>query len=244
MEPIQIIEKGGLFYFHQGDVEFEIYKESVTRTVGQLDRMNHQVWQQLATVNGLPVYPFDETRLKPLLMRIVQLAWVERWDSGAAYLQKMKDRQTAAIEQYNAWIIQAKEEETKPKATKEGKVRQGSRQYALAPDLDPTKYKGQFRLIVNAMAELGHATAAEIAQKISPQLQTKQPAERVVGYYMNQGQKNGTIVEANGNEPPTAIPSAPAEEKTEPAPTTEPASETPAAPAAKGKKAKKEKAKK
>lgn len=203
MDEAKVLKgEDGLAYFEQGDVKFPIPDDSITRAVDVLDKLNSGMWQRLAAVNHLPTDPFDKKLLKLPLLGIVQIAWYRAFDPRVDF-PKLIANQEKRVAKYKADIEQLK---SNPDLA-EGKKRSagsGGTRTAKAYALDAAKqdiwgkFTGQKQVIVAAMQKLGPATANVIADTIKSQLQTKQPAERVVAFYMNQWGHEGLL---NGNGP-------------------------------------------
>jgi hypothetical protein len=208
-EPVEILEEGGIHYFKQGNVRFPVDQKSVVVSVQTLDKLNRTTWMNLAQVNHFPINPFNETLLKPLLIGVIQLEWYKKFSpqaknsAGVPLVELCNANQAKRLEKYREELAMVgKEKETvkkarKEKAAKEGKVAapRKAQHYAIAVDAKLDGYKGQLLLILQAMVDLNKpATAVEIAERIKDQLVTKQPPERVVGYYMNVEQKSGLVV--------------------------------------------------
>jgi hypothetical protein len=200
-EPIEIKEDQGIFYFHQGNVRFPMDPDrsvGVVKSVQVLDKLNRGTWLALAQLNHLSVNPFNEDMLKPLLMGIVQLAWHRRFKAGDKTIEKLEQNQAQRVAKYNQDIQTIKDKPEKaPKAPKDPNAPKSARvsqEYCTIKGAELSKYGGQLRLILDAMRELAKPVAvSEVVAKIKDQLKTKQPPERVVGYYFSEGQKLGII---------------------------------------------------
>lgn len=224
-EPVKIEEDSGLFYFSQGNVRFPVDPDrdsGMVKSVAVLDKLNRGTWLALAQLSGFPINPFNEVMLKPLLMGVVQLAWFHRFRMNDKSIEKLQSNQDARVAKYVEDLKNFKdnpEKEKKPRAAGSKGPRQ-AQLYTIVEGAETTKQGGQLRLILDAMLELKvPVSVLDVVAKIQGQLKTKQPAERVVGYYFSQGQTTGLFKVVNG-----IAAEKPAEE-TAPAPVVE---ETPA----------------
>jgi hypothetical protein len=82
---------------------------------------------------------------------------------------------------------------TKKAAPKKVKPKKQAVSYELADDFPENIKSPQQLLIRDAMKKLGLATAAGIADQIKDKLKTKQPAQRVVSFYLAAWKKRGLV---------------------------------------------------
>lgn len=208
MEEAKVVNEEGFAYFVQEDLRFPIAgkEDGITRAVDVLDKLNSGMWQRLAALNHLPTDPFDKKLLKVPLMGIIQIAWYRAFDPRVDF-EKLLANQEKRVAKYKQDIETLKANPDVAEGKKKSGGGGGART-AKTYQLDPakkdvwSKFGGQKQLIVDAMQKLGPATAAVIADSVKGQLQTRQPAERVVAFYMNDFGHKG-LLSANGTAPST-----------------------------------------
>jgi hypothetical protein len=203
----------GLLYYEQGEVRFPVDTTQVG-TFNTFDKLNSGIWAQLAKENEIPADPFDRKLLKTLLMGVVQLVWfrdVEKRDENQ--MIEVTKTQQSRLETYLKRLKDLKENPDRVPGEKRASTAskpRASKQYKLNPEAKATweKFGGQKKIIIDAMLKFeGGATCNTIADAIKSQLTTKQPAERVVAFYMNDfGHKKIVLVVGEQAEIETAPP--------------------------------------
>lgn len=226
-------DDSGAWNYLQGEVSIPVDHESILKTIDNLEKCNAGVWVALARQNEIPCDPFDRKLLKPVLMGILQSAWYKQFGENGVP-EKVTMNQETRVKQY---IVDLEKLKSNPKQTassdgkREPRISRGVKSYRLTETTRTAweKYKGQKKLIIEAMLAMSAGpggsgvSAATIADAVKDKLETKQPAERVVAFYMNAFTHEGVVEEpgkqvelptASAPEPePQPEPEKPKEEK-------------------------------
>lgn len=233
-EPGKVVKLEDGWFFVQGEVRIPADHESILKTVDALDKQNAGVWVALANANNIPADPFDRRILKPVLMGLIQEAWYRSIEGQVP--EKCVVNQEARVKKYGEDLENLKKNPQAASASpgrrssssSEPKAPRSVKAYRLteAKKDEWSKYKGQKKLIVDAMLAMGDTAASVnmIADAIKDKLETKQPPERVVAFYMNVFSHDG-IVESPGEQ--SVLPETPAaKEPPPPGPAKQPAKKT------------------
>jgi hypothetical protein len=203
MEAAKIInDDAGKFLFVQGEVSIPVDPDSILKTINNLDTCNAGLWVALARNNDLPTDPFNRKLLKPVLMGVLQNSWYERFGENGIP-ERVSAGQKARVAKYHEDLEKFKQNPGSVDSlrTPEVKSPRTARTYRLTDSKleEAKKFKGQKKLIIDAMISMGASgtntgvSTATIADAIKDKLETKQPPERVVAFYMNTLAKDGVI---------------------------------------------------
>lgn len=212
MEAARIVKDDNKQWnYMQGEVAIPVDPESILKTIDALEKCNAGIWVTLARHNDLPADPFIKKLLKPVLMGILQNAWYKQFSEGGIVPEKCLLNQETRVKKYLEDLEKAKTNPQGTEATasaREPKTPRTAKSYRLVESkrAEWEKFKGQKKLIIEAMVAMGAvgtsggASSATIADAIKDKLETKQPAERVVAFYMNSFGHDG-IVDSPGDQP-------------------------------------------
>lgn len=198
--------------FTQGNLELEVFPDDVLRSIDQIDKLPVGKWTEFAVQNDLPCDPLDRKLLKPPLMGVIMLAWHRHFKGGVSdKLIANQDRRIATYKEdleHVKLVAASPAERTararSPKETGTAATRTPSigLRYRLREESSATwgQYKTQKGLIVAVMIHAG-ATAVggkvitkdQITAALRGKLNTRQPEERVVGYYLSEWTKDSIV---------------------------------------------------
>jgi hypothetical protein len=198
-------------FFVQGAIEIEVFPEDLIRSIDQIDKLPSGRWTEFAVQNNLPCEPLDRKLLKPPLMGIIQLAWHMQFKGVVS--ERLVANQERRLETYRqdlehlkllaASPAQRVARSLNPKPPKaDGSPKTFGYLYRLTTAAAEkwSQYTSQKGLIVAVMVAAGAAgdsgkgiTKDAITAALRGKLNTKQPEERVVGFYLSEWKKEGTI---------------------------------------------------
>jgi hypothetical protein len=195
----------GRYNYIQGDVVVEVDEKSILRTIDALDRCNAATWIAFAVNNDLPADPFNKKLLKPPLMGILQNAWYVKFNPDGIpekciVNQKARCRQYMLdLEKVRSGVgAEAEALRDRPKGSHK------AMSYVLSEDARKIwqSFGGQKKLMVDAFVKMkaispstNGATAKVLTDSIKHLLETKQPPERVVAFYINDWKTKKLIIE-------------------------------------------------
>lgn len=210
--------------FTQGAVEIEVFPDDVIKSIDQIDKLPVGKWSEFAIQNNLPCEPLDRKLLKGPLMGIIQLAWHQHFKGSVS--EKLIANQERRIATYKEDLEHVKLVAASPQQraarAKNPNTNTGVANAAAIGALfrlkDETtvtwsQYKSQKGLIVavmisaNATEAGGKAiTKDQIVAALRGKLNTRQPEERVVGYYMSEWKKEGIVEQVGEAVPKGEVP--------------------------------------
>jgi hypothetical protein len=198
--------------FVQGAIEIEIFPEDLIRSIDQIDKLPSGRWTEFAVQNNLPCEPLDRKLLKPPLMGIIQLAWHRQFKGVVS--ERLVANQERRLETYRQDLEHLKLLAASPaqrvaralKPKPEGKTSTAPKTFGYLYRLTTaaaekwSQYTSQKGLIVAVMVAAGAAgdtgkgiTKDAVIAALRGKLNTKQPEERVVGFYMSEWKKEGIV---------------------------------------------------
>jgi hypothetical protein len=204
-------DKSKHFLFTQGTIELEIFADDVLRSIDQIDKLPIGKWTEFAIQNELPCDPMDRKLLKPPLMGIIQIAWHRQFKGGPSdkLLANQERRVAAYIEDLeHVKLVAASPTQRSARAQTKGTNPTTPKGPAIGPRfrlkddsmVTWSQYKSQKGLIVAVMiaanaTEAGGKviTKEQIVTFLRGKLNTKQPEERVVGFYISEWQRDGIV---------------------------------------------------
>ena len=68
--------------------------------------------------------------------------------------------------------------------------------WKLNPETDTTKFRGQLKIVVDKIEEMGSGTVESIAKEIGTFPNSRQTAKRIVGYYVSLLKSDGKLIPA------------------------------------------------
>lgn len=216
--------KNGAPFYTQGDVSFPFIKDSLSDTLRGLYATDLEAFRKLAKSNGFEVHDvLGIEHLKPVVAGCVQNFWYEKVQNKLpAGVTKNHDNRCntywsvlrQAKENPDAFKKKSEATSTKrvgksPGAPRSGKLWAVDEGTAASyengkPAVDCLK--GQPQLVITCMQGIkGPASLKQITEAVvkTGKLATRQPAERVVAFYLNQFRHHGLIYEAAGSAPTT-----------------------------------------
>lgn len=211
-------------FFVQGAIEIEVFPEDLIRSIDQIDKLPSGRWTEFAIQNNLPCDPLDRKLLKPPLMGIIQLTWHQTFKGVVS--ERLVANQDRRIETYKqdlehikllaASPAQRVARSLKPKAEGASATVPKTFGYLYRLKADAAEKWSQFisqkGLIVAVMVAAGAVegqkaiTKDAVVAALRGKLNTKQPEERVVGFYFSEWQRDGIIERTDSADKVEAVP--------------------------------------
>lgn len=201
------------FLFIQGTLEMEVFDDQnggVLKSIDAIDKLPPGRWTEFAIQNDLPCDPLDRKLLKPPLQGIIQIAWTRH------FVGVVSERLLANQERRVATYIHDLEHIKIMKDTPTDKMVRGRTTNAEGKPKTPaigylyrlrnetaetwskfTSQKGYLVAVMlasGACGEKGVGISKDlITGAVRGKLNTKQPEERVVGFYLSEWSKDGIV---------------------------------------------------
>lgn len=196
--------------FTQAAVEIEVFPDDVIKSIEQIDKLPVGKWTEFAIQNDLPCEPLDRKLLKGPLMGIIQLAWHQHFKGTVS--ERLLANQERRVATYREDLEHVKLSAATPEQRQQRARQTGSAvspripaiglRYRLKDETMVTwsQYRSQKGLIVSVMIAAGATetggkviTKDQVVAALRGKLNTRQPEERVVGFYMSEWKKNNIV---------------------------------------------------
>lgn len=228
LKEAKLVKEGEQYFYTHGDIKFPMNFDKLADAMEQMDKqVGPEVHRQLALQMGLPVEPFSDKHLKPVLVGGVQIVWHRAHGQTEDDLSIILKKQQGRVNRYLKDLEELKKKppltpknssklkDALPGRTGGGTKGSGTRSaqgqaYQLNPAVEATwgKFDKQKGFIVRAFKTAGGtATAAQLVELIKAlpegqQMTASQPIERVVAFYLAEWKRNGLVLVAGEPGPP------------------------------------------
>lgn len=205
-------KKTGEDLFVLGKLRLPIDGRDLARTVGGaqygygkgiVDQWSDSIWKTLLESLQLPAEPIVREIAQWPVKRLVQRVWLEHFEperladeKGTAYAKRDEERRAEYLAKFEdaKTVSVARAERAVKNLAGKGFAKQ-NHTYKPTDELKKQKFGGQAALILAFFkkTKFAPATCSTIAEGINAELETKQPAEKVVAHYMNAWRSKGLL---------------------------------------------------